>query len=630
MGNAIQKRGPDSHGEWSDGINIGLSHRRLSIFDLSSAGHQPMISPNQRFILAFNGEIYNFLELKKFIEEKYSYNSWNGSSDTEVLLTSMEFIGVEATLKKCIGMFAFALWDQKEKKLILGRDRLGEKPLYYGWNNHEKGKTFIFGSDLNALKVHPNFNKELNLNALDLYMSHSYVPSPFSIYKNTSKLNPGCIATISLDENEINIKKYWSASDVFLNGASNSFKCKEEEIINNLENKLIDSIKIQMHADVPIGAFLSGGIDSSTVVALMQSQASRPVQTFSIGFEDGDYNEAEYAKKISNHLNTNHTELYVSGADSLSVIPKLANIYSEPFADSSQIPTYLVSKLARDKVTVSLSGDGGDELFGGYNRYILIQSMWKYISLIPRPMRLAVSKIFLKIKPNYWNSFFKLIQPVIPGSIRQNNWGNKIQKTLQVIALKEIEDIYLALVSSGVEKTNLVKNLDNSSKSIFFEDSKILNKLTDIEKMMSLDILNYLPDDILTKVDRSTMAVSLEARVPFLDHRVVEFASKIPINIKIKDGIGKWPLREVLYRHVPAKLIERPKMGFSIPLSEWLKDSLKGWAEKLIDESRLKKEGYLCHKLVNQYWSEHQSGSHDRSQILWNILMFQAWLDENK
>ncbi len=629
MGEAIKTRGPDSHGEWTDDSCIGISHRRLSIFDLSSAGHQPMTSPNERYVLAFNGEIYNFLEIKKLIEEKYKYKSWNGSSDTEVLITSIQFMGIKDTLKRCVGMFAFALWDKEKKVLTLARDRLGEKPIYYGWNNHDKGRTFIFGSDLNALKVHPNFNKELDLNSLDLYMRHSYVPNPFSIYKNTSKLNPGCIATISLND-AVKVEKYWSATDIFLKGSSNPFKCNEDEIIFNLENTLRDSIKIQMVADVPIGAFLSGGVDSTTIVALMQSESINPIQTFSIGFLDGDFNEAEHAKEISNYLSTNHTELYISAEDTLSVIPKLANIYSEPFADSSQIPTFLVSKMAKEKVTVSLSGDGGDELFGGYNRYTLIQSMWRYISLIPRPMRIAVSNIFLKLKPEYWDTFFKIIQPVIPKNIRQSNWGNKIQKSLQVIALREIEEIYLSLVSSGAEEKNLVKNLETRTESIFQEDSKFLCKLSGIEKMMTLDIINYLPDDILTKVDRSSMAVSLEARVPFLDHRVVEFASRIPVKTKIKKGKGKWPLREVLYKHVPSTLIERPKMGFSIPLSEWLRGPLKDWAEELIDEFRLKEEGYLCQNLVKRYWSEHQLGTHDRSQILWNILMFQSWLEENK
>tara|TARA_B100000780_G_scaffold261631_1_gene214176 strand:- start:3298 stop:5184 length:1887 start_codon:yes stop_codon:yes gene_type:complete len=628
MGEAIENRGPDSHGEWSDKKNIGLSHRRLSIFDLSPSGHQPMHSPNNRFVLAFNGEIYNFLEIKEFIEKNYCYTSWNGTSDTEVLITCIEHIGVEETLKKCIGMFAFSLWDKKEKTLTLARDRLGEKPLYYGWNNNTDDSSFLFGSDLNALKAYPDFNSTIDKNALSLYMRYSYVPTPYSIFANISKLKPGCFLTMSLGKKNYIIESYWSAIEMSVNGSKNLFRGDCNKIVDNLENVLIDSVRLQMNADVPVGAFLSGGVDSSAVVALMQEQSTKPIETFSIGFNDANFNEADHAKKISQHLNTNHNELYVSAEDTLAAIPTMSSIYSEPFADSSQIPTYIVSKLARQKVTVSLSGDGGDELFGGYNRYILINRMWKYISKVPSPMRKTISNMFLKIKPNDWEIFFKAINPIIPRNLRQSNWGNKIQKSLQILALKKIEDVYLSLTSSGAETYNLVLDSSSKPKSFLSTDTDLLSNLSDLEKMMTLDTITYLPDDILTKVDRSTMAVSLEARVPFLDYRVVEFSSRIPTGIKINKGVGKWPLREVLYKYVPKELIERPKMGFSIPLSEWLKDSLKDWAENLINESRIKSDGYLCPKTVNKLWDEHQTGSHDRSQILWNILMFQSWLHE--
>ena len=623
MSLSLLKRGPDNSGSWRDtSLKVFLGHTRLSIIDISDYSNQPIHSNNNRYVMSYNGEIYNFKDLKKKLENEKIYIK-NPNSDTNVLLSCFERWGINKTISQINGMFSIALFDKEERKITLIRDRIGIKPLFYCYINN----MFVVASELKAFSIFKS-DLSLNNNAMNEYLNYGFISSQQTIYKECNRLLPATILELNIDNiHDINITKYWNLYN-FIN--QDKINLNEIEIINETSKKVEQSVKNQMISDVPIGAFLSGGVDSTTIVALMQSESINPIQTFSIGFLDGDFNEAEHAKEISNYLSTNHTELYISAEDTLSVIPKLANIYSEPFADSSQIPTFLVSKMAKEKVTVSLSGDGGDELFGGYNRYTLIQSMWRYISLIPRPMRIAVSNIFLKLKPEYWDTFFKIIQPVIPKNIRQSNWGNKIQKSLQVIALREIEEIYLSLVSSGAEEKNLVKNLETRTESIFQEDSKFLCKLSGIEKMMTLDIINYLPDDILTKVDRSSMAVSLEARVPFLDHRVVEFASRIPVKTKIKKGKGKWPLREVLYKHVPSTLIERPKMGFSIPLSEWLRGPLKDWAEELIDEFRLKEEGYLCQNLVKRYWSEHQLGTHDRSQILWNILMFQSWLEENK
>ncbi len=608
MADAIIHRGPDSSGVWVDEqAQISLAHRRLSILDLSQAGHQPMLSPSGRYVIVFNGEIYNHLELRKELGK-----SWRGHSDTETLLAGFDVWGIEATIKKNIGMFAFAVWDTQEKTLTIGRDRLGEKPLYYGW----QGESFLFGSELKALKAHPAFSAEIDRNSLTLFMRHAYVPAPYSIYQNIYKLPPASLLSVSLQNKKSIIKTYWSGAEVALNGIKNSFKGTSEQSVDALEILLKDAIKQQMLADVPLGAFLSGGIDSSTVVALMQAQSARPIKTFTIGFNEEAYNEATHAKAVAKHLGTQHTELYITPQQAMAVIPKLPTLYDEPFADSSQIPTFLVAQLAKQHVTVSLSGDAGDELFCGYNRYKLTASLWNKISILPLPMRKILAGLITQIPPDYWNKVSK-------------NLGDKIHKGANTLHSNDINDLYMKFVSQWNEPEELVIG-GQEPATLLTGNMPDLAGLNDIEKMMALDMLTYMPDDILAKVDRAAMGVSLETRVPFLDHRVVEFAWQLPMEYKLREGKTKWALREVLYRHVPKELIERPKMGFGVPIANWLRSELRDWAEDLLSEERLTREGYLNPAAIRKKWAEHLSGRRNWQHQLWNVLMFQAWLKEQK
>ncbi|MBU2572084.1 MAG: asparagine synthase (glutamine-hydrolyzing) [Gammaproteobacteria bacterium] len=622
MAEAIAHRGPDDAGVWSDSeAGITLAHRRLSILDLSPAGHQPMLSSCGRFVIAFNGEIYNHTQIRSELEA-IEIRQWRGHSDTETLITACAAWGVEAALKKCIGMFAFALWDRQERKLTLARDRLGEKPMFYGW----QGDTFLFGSELKALKAHPAFLAEVNRDALAMLMRHNYIPAPYSIWRDIHKLQPGCILTVSPERREPTITSYWSAKQAIEAGVRNPFSGSADEAISSLESLLSDAICRQMIADVPLGAFLSGGVDSSAIVALMQAQSNRPVCTFSIGFNEAQYNEAEYAKAVAKHLGTDHTELYVTPNDALNVIPRLPTLYDEPFSDSSQIPTFLVAQMARQHVTVSLSGDAGDELFCGYNRYTFVNRLWNKLALMPLGLRRVFAHALMTLSPATWNRLADPLMIALPDRLKQANIGDKLHKGAGVLAYRTIDELYLDLISHWKEPTELVLHSSEPSLlSTSLDAQPVL--LTDIERMMAADLTSYLPDDILVKVDRAAMGVSLETRVPFLDHRVVEFAWTLPMKYKLRDGVGKWALRQMLYKHVPKSLIERPKMGFGVPIDEWLRGPLRDWAEDLLDENRLCQEGFFEPSLIRSKWSEHLSGQRNWQYHLWDVLMFQAWLE---
>lgn len=627
MAQAIKNRGPDEMGFWENSNSqIFFGHRRLSILDLSSAGSQPMESISKRYVIVFNGEIYNHLSIRKSLGD-INFN-WRGYSDTETLLAGFEFWGIKATVEKCVGMFAFAVWDNFTKVLTLGRDRFGEKPLYYGWQGDGQLSSFIFGSELKALKTHPYFVSDIDRNSLCLYMRYNYIPAPYSIYKGIYKLEPGCLLSISIEKKDPNITRYWSTPDVALAGSLNSFQGTSIDAVDELEQLLMSAVQNQMVADVPIGAFLSGGVDSSTIVALMQLQSKKPIKTFTIGFNEKSFNEAIYAKEVALRIGTDHNELYVTSQQALDLIPLLPKIYCEPFSDSSQIPTFLVSKLASEHVTVSLSGDAGDEIFGGYNRYLLTQNIWKKISFLPNKARNIVANGITRISPNQWNSIFDTAHFLFPKSIRHLNIGDKLHKGASVLASNSIDEVYMSLVSQWNDPASMVIG-GIEPLTIQKGNSLSLKGLDHIQRMMVIDSITYLPDDILVKVDRAAMAVSLESRIPFLDHRVVEFAWTLPQNLKIRNGIGKWVLREVLYRHVSKDLIERPKMGFGVPIGEWLRGPLREWAESLLSESRLLSEGFFHPKLIRQKWIEHLSGIRNWQYQLWCVLMFQAWLDEN-
>ncbi len=615
MTDTLTLRGPDDKGVWlSTNQQIALGHRRLSILDLSSAGHQPMVSHSGQFVIAFNGEIYNFIELQKELEKLG--HQFQGHSDTEVMLASFEEWGVETAVKKFNGMFAFAVLDQFEEKIYLVRDRLGIKPLYYGLS----AGAFIFGSELKALRAFDGFDNDINRKSLALYFQYGHVPTPYSIFHDVFKLTAGSILTIDI-KNHSKLpepKLFWSIDEL---PQKVSDKIDYDEKKKELEFLLKDAVKHRMISDVPLGAFLSGGVDSSVVVSLMQVQSKTPVKTFSIGFSESRYNEADFAHAVAEHLKTDHTELIVSPEMAMSVIPEMSFLYDEPFADASQIPTYLVSKLAREKVTVALSGDGGDELFGGYNRYFWGPRIWKGISWIPLPCRKLLKKMILFFSPTFWNRFYSLFMRLLPKKFQFTLPGDKIYKFANLLGAQHQDEIFERLVSIYREPESLVLDSDLQK----FGQKNDCNDF--VHSMMLSDLKHYLQDDILAKVDRASMGVSLEARVPILDHRVVEFAWSLPLDTKISNGQGKKILRDVLYQYVPKKLIERPKMGFSVPIDEWLRGPLKKWAEGLLSVNRLKQEGYLDVKLVRKLWQEHLSGKRDRQLILWAILMFEMWLD---
>jgi asparagine synthase (glutamine-hydrolysing) len=620
MGNTIIHRGPDDSGIWLDAeVGIGLVHRRLSVVDLSPAGHQPMQLNNGRYVLVFNGEIYNHLDLRCALE-KAGGIAWCGHSDTETLLAGFEAWGIQGTIERTIGMFAIAVWDRRENILTLARDRMGEKPLYYGW----QGNTFLFGSELKALRAHQAFQAEIDRGALCLLLRHNYIPATYSIYKGIAKLQPGCLLTVSLRQREPNMVTYWSGAQVAASGVANVFTGSAIQAVDELETLLKDAVRQQMMADVPLGAFLSGGVDSSTVVALMQAQSARSVKTFTIGFEEEGYNEAVHAKAVAKHLGTEHTELYVTSEQAMAVIPRLPALYDEPFSDSSQIPTFLVSQLARQHVTVSLSGDAGDELFCGYSRYQMTAGLWRKLSMLPIPVRKFIAQGVTTFSPQAWNRLAK----VLPYSVCGANIGYKLHKRANMLSSVSVDAFYRRLASHWDDPASVV--IGGFEPAILSTgDASNLPGFDPIQRMMARDMLTYLPDDILVKVDRAAMGVSLESRVPFLDHRVVEFAWRLPQSMKLRNGQTKWALRQVLYRHVPKELIERPKRGFGVPIDSWLRGPLRDWAESLLSESRLRQEGYFNPLPIRNKWEEHLSGKGDWSYYLWDILMFQAWLEEN-
>ncbi len=620
MGRTLSHRGPDDAGVWCDNESgIALAHRRLAVIDLSPAGHQPMFSPDRRYVIAFNGEIYNHLALRKELGDL----PWRGHSDTETLLACFDAWGVETTLQRAVGMFAFALWDRTSRALFLARDRMGEKPLYYGW----QGAVFVFGSELKALKAHPAFDGEIDREALTLFLRYNYIPTPYSIYKGISKLSPGSYLTLHPGRRDVARNVYWSARTVAEVGRREPFGGDEREARDELERCLRDSIAGQMLADVPLGAFLSGGIDSSTVVALMQTQSSQRVKTFTVGFHEQNYNEADRAKAVAQHLGCEHTELYVAPQEALAVIPKLPTLYDEPFGDVSQIPTFLISKLARRHVTVSLSGDGGDELFGGYSRYVWAPRLWRWLRNVRAPLRATLAGALTRLPPAAWDRVFHATSWLLPSGWQYANAGDKLHKLAEIMASSAPEQIYLGLVSSWKRPVDVVVN-GNEPFTALTEDGRWAGLPDFTQRMMLLDTITYLPDDILTKLDRAAMSVSLETRVPMLDHRLVEFAWRLPLSFKIRNGQGKWLLRQVLHKYVPRNLIERPKTGFGVPIDAWLRGPLREWAESLLGQSRLQHDGFFNAALIRQKWAEHLSGKRSWQYQLWSVLMFQAWLGE--
>src|SRR5579885_173157 len=738
MARAIAHRGPDDFGVWPDqDAGIVLAHRRLSIIDLSPAGHQPMLSASGRYVVVFNGEIYNYQELRRELEAAPSPQppstevraglsregrgeeddrgqtsvplplegggvgervktflphttfsgqassegrgevesapspqppstelrtglsregrgeeddrgqtsvplplerggvgervkiEWRGHSDTEVMLAAFETWGVRDALRKMRGMFAIALWDRMTRTLTLARDRLGEKPIYYGLANG----VLLFASELKALRAHPAFNAAINRDALTLFLRHNYVPGPYTIYEGVCKLPPGCALSITTDDLRRGRlsppQPYWRAREVCERGQRGLCSGDETDALRELERLLKDSIAGQMIADVPLGAFLSGGIDSSLVVALMQAQSSRPVKTFTIGFTEKDYDEAPYAKAVARHLGTEHTELYVTPQEARDVIPLLPSIYDEPFADSSQIPMYLVARMARRHVTVSLSGDGGDELFGGYNRYFWTMNLGPRWGGVPRPLRAAFAGSLTSLPAGAWNRIFSVLNRFLPRAWRYANPGDKLHKLAGILTMSNAEETYRELLSHWKSPAGVVRSAHEPPTLLTEKNQQ--PRFREFEHwMMALDLVSYLPDDILVKVDRAAMAVSLETRTPFLDHRVVEFAWRLPLSMKIRNGRGKWLLRQLLYKYVPRELVERPKMGFGVPIDSWLRGPLREWAETLLNAGRLASEGYFNPAPIRRKWEEHLSGRHNWAYLLWDVLMFQSWLEHQR
>lgn len=621
MAARLEPRGPDDAGVWTDGsVSVVLAHRRLAILDLSPAGHQPLVSPCGRYVLAYNGEIYNHADLRAELEGEGGAFAWRGHSDTETLLAALRHWGVKGALERLNGMFAFALWDARERILYLARDRMGEKPLYYG----RSGNTFLFGSELKALVAHPDWQGDINRDALALYLRHNYVPAPWSIYRGIFKLPPAHFVAVRENGKCVGEPQcYWSLAEVAEQGVA-AADGDPQALADELDALLRDAVRRRMVADVPLGAFLSGGYDSTTVVALMQAQSERPVKTFTIGFYEEDYNEARHAKAVAAHLGTDHTELYVTPDEAMAVIPRLPELYDEPFSDSSQIPTFLVSQLARRHVTVSLSGDGGDELFYGYGRYFTGARIWGKLGRVPLSVR-CLAVWIARYAPGW---ALERAMTILPQRLRIPHFADRLPKLAEVLAHRDGRSFYRSLVSHAKHPDELVVGATEPDTILNRPDS-LPNFLSLREQMMYLDMQTYLPDDILVKVDRAAMGVSLETRVPLLDHRVVEFAWRVPMDYKHRNGQGKWLLRQVLYRYVPKDLMERPKMGFGVPIEHWLRGPLRDWAEALLDERRLREEGYFNPAPIRQMWEEHLSGQRRWHYNLWDVLMFQAWLEQS-
>ena len=623
MTDRIRHRGPDDEGEWIDSKEgIALGFRRLAILDLSCAGHQPMLSEDGRWIILLNGEIYNFAALRSELSDLS--HRFRGHSDTEVLLAAVTQWGVTETLKRANGMFAFALWDREERALHLGRDRLGEKPVYYGWS----GATFFFGSELKAFRENPAFRASIDRGAVAAYMRMAYVPAPVTIYEGISKLPAAtslCLAAPSPGTPPV-LAPYWSARGVAEEGAREPFEGSPDDAENRLDALLLDSVRMRMVADVPLGAFLSGGIDSSTVVGMMQALSPRPVRTFTIGFDEHGFDEAPHARRVATHLGTDHTELYVSSSEARQVIPRLPEIYDEPFADPSQIPTFLVSRLARGHVTVALSGDGGDELFAGYGRYFWGRNLWRRLAPWPTAGRRVVSGL-LRVVPGWVaDAMTAAVRPFLPEGRTLQSGADKARRLAEVIGAENPELLYFRMMSVWQRPAELVSGSAEPVLALG-DPAQWANLAEFTHRMMYLDLVTYLPENILVKVDRASMAVSLEVRVPMLDPRVVQLAWQLPLDLKVREGQDKWLLRRVLSRYLPASLFDRPKMGFGSPIDVWLRGPLREWAESLLSESRLREEGFLSPALVRRCWSEHLSGRFNWQYRLWTVLMFQAWLE---
>lgn len=604
MVDALRHRGPDDSGVWvSPTVGLGLGHSRLSVIDLSVAGHQPMESACGRFVLVYNGEIYNYLDLRRNLEAQG--HRFLGHSDTKVLLGAIAQWGVEQALERLVGMFAFALWDVPRQRLLLVRDRLGKKPLYYGW----WAGRFVFASELKALARLPGFSPDIDRGALALFLQHNYVPGPWSIYREIYKLPPGTLLELKGAAERPAPRAYWSLEQAVLRGMEDPFRGTVDEAAEELHSLLADAVQRRMIADVPLGAFLSGGIDSSLVVGLMQAHSSRPVRTFTIGFEEREYDEAPYAAAVARYLGTDHTEQYVRPREAWEVIPRLPEIYDEPFGDSSAVPTFLVSELARRQVTVVLSGDGGDELFGGYQRYLHIGRLWRALERVPLAVRKAAGRALA------WGA------GGLPGALR-----SRVAGRAQRLGIATPGEMYVGHNIHWPDAHRLVLGAERR-EALAAQPQRWPNRRHYLEQWMYADTVSYLPDDILVKLDRASMAVALEARTPLLDHRVVEFAWRLPLEWKIRGATGKWLLRRVLPRHVPRELFERPKAGFGVPIDHWLRGPLRDWAEALLDEHRLRQQAFFDPAPIRQKWEEHLSGRTAWHYHLWDVLMFQAWYE---
>jgi asparagine synthase (glutamine-hydrolysing) len=620
----LTHRGPDDSGTWFDEVaGVAFGQRRLAIQDLSSAGHQPMVSHSGRFVLVLNGEIYNHLELRAELQSAGINHPWRGHSDTETLLVLIEVHGLHAALEKCVGMFAIALWDREQRKLFLARDRAGEKPMYFGFVSG----ALLFGSELKALRAVAGESLRIDRSALTLFMRHNYIPAPLSIYERVFKLSPGSIAEFNRPDADASISTFWSAREIAERGLRQPFTGSDTEAIQQVEKVLMRAVSSQLISDVPLGAFLSGGIDSTLIVALMQAQGRGRAKTFTIGFNEEQYDEAPYARAVANHLGTEHTEYYVTAAEARNVVPDLPAIFDEPFADSSQIPTVLVSRLARRHVTVSLSGDAGDELFGGYSRYLWTRRIWKNIAWIPQGARRTFARMFERrgsVVSAHDVAGARAVRPPRLARLRE-----KLAKVAELVGAQDAREIYYGLVSHWKDPASVV--IGGSEPPTKVSDPKQWLGGAELEHhMMFLDLLTYLPDDILVKVDRAAMSTSLESRVPFLDHRVIEFAWTLPMRFKIRDGSSKWILRQLLQKYVPRSMFERPKTGFGIPIDYWLRGPLKEWAADLLASHRLRDEGFFNPEPIEKKWNEHRAGTRNWGYYLWDVLMFQSWLDSTR
>jgi len=635
MTRSLAHRGPDAEGYWTEGA-VALGHRRLSILDLSDAGAQPMRSESGRYVIVFNGEIYNHLNMRRDLAVDGAAPDWRGHSDTETLLAGITHWGLDETLQRAKGMFTLALWDRSEKRLSLARDRMGEKPLYWGW----AGQALVFGSELKALRAHPDCPRDVCRDALAQYLRFMYVPAPRSIHPGLYKLEPGTILTVdgappSTPPEEpirpgghhgsISIRRYWDLNADIEAGAQDQIE-DEGDAVAALGEVLGKAAQREMISDVPLGAFLSGGVDSSAIVALMQAQSERPVQTFTIGFDEAAFDETPYAAAVAHHLGTEHTKLHVTDADARDVIPLLPDLYDEPFADSSQIPTYLVCRAARQHVTVALSGDGGDELFGGYNRYIRGPGLWKRLSKVPKPLRQVSGYAAQALPEKTWELIGGAYNRLRPGSAGISGLGTKDHRLGERLRLTDsLDDLHRNMASTWIEPETVMAGNVSEPPSHLDDPLPAFGADDPAMRMMLQDMRSYMPDDILCKVDRAAMGVSLETRTPFLDPDVIALAARLPMAMKIRDGQGKWALRQVLYQHVPREMIERPKVGFAIPIGIWLRGPLRDWAEELLSPERLAKDGFFDPEIIRQTWAEHPSGRRDWSARIWTILMFQAW-----